>query len=113
MSDESVVIKIPKQYLHYNFAHFIDLITKYPIVTRKLLLIYSSELFFGDAANDAKNKALSEGWTVFKYGGINATKANIEAAIQNENPDFVLHFDHGNSYQLFGNGLVLMHYQAI
>jgi hypothetical protein len=106
MPDEAAVIKIPKQYLQYNFGHFIDLITKYPIVTRKLLLIYSTELFFEDAAKDAKNKALSGGWTVFEYGGSNATKANIENSIQNDNPDFVLHFDHGNNYQLGGNGVV-------
>lgn len=103
---EDIVIKIPEQYLHYNLAHFLDLLVKYPIVTRKLLLIYSSEYFWEDGAKDAKNKALSEGWTVFEYGGSNATKSNIEAAIQNENPDFILHYNHGNSYQLFGNGLV-------
>ncbi len=72
----------------------------YPFVTRRLLLVYqnlpndSVTTVTSKAANEIKSVAMSEGWTIDELGGNNATKQNVEASINQNNPDFILHFGH-------------------
>jgi hypothetical protein len=51
---------------------------------------------------NAKQKALDEGWDVVDLDANAATRAAIEAAITNEQPDLVLHFDHGSAMTMWG-----------
>ena len=49
-----------------------------------------------------KQKAIDEGWTVTDLSAGDATKAKVEAAINNDNPDLILHWDHGGTLTLCG-----------
>ncbi len=90
-------------------GQFLDLLSKYPIVTRKLLLI--RPLRTGDgytefchaAAELLKQDAQTGGWTVNDLAGNNATRAAVLNAIQQDDPDFVIHYGHSiNMHNLSG-----------
>jgi hypothetical protein len=72
----------------------------YPIVTRKLLIIYqdlpndSVTAVTSKAAKNIISPAQSEGWTIEELGGNNATKQNVTNKINTYNPDFILHYGH-------------------
>jgi hypothetical protein len=53
-------------------------------------------------AEDVKTKANAEGWDVTDLDANNATRANIENALNNVKPHLVIHYDHGSSLTLWG-----------
>jgi hypothetical protein len=78
-------------------------------VSKKLLIIrpnvpgdnYTS-MFSYQAAEQVKSKAIAEGWTVTDLQANNTNRANVEQTINSVNPDFIIHYDHGSSYALYG-----------
>jgi hypothetical protein len=110
MSDTFAIdekLTIDKKLLSQNLFTLLELIKKYPIVTRKLLLvrplISQPHVSLEDAlgyeamnviADDFKKEAQAAKWKVIDLKGNNATKANILNAINTENPDFFVYFGH-------------------
>ena len=78
-------------------------------VSKKLLIIrpkvigdnYTS-MFSYQAAEQVKSKAITEGWTVTDLQANDTNRANVEQTINSINPDFIIHYDHGSSYALYG-----------
>jgi hypothetical protein len=54
------------------------------------------------AAGQVKTKAIAEGWTVTDLTANNTNRANVETTINSVKPDFIIHYDHGSSYTLYG-----------
>ncbi|XHH08308.1 MAG: hypothetical protein ACFCUE_12155 [Candidatus Bathyarchaeia archaeon] len=83
---------------------------KYRIVTSKKLLIIRSNvpqdaytMFFSFLAGQkVKEKAVAEGWTVTDLQANDTNRANVEKTIRDFKPDFIMHFDHGTQYALYG-----------
>lgn len=78
-------------------------------VSKKLLIIRPkvvgdnyTALFSYQAAELVKTKAIAEGWTVTDLQAGNTNRANVEQTINSVNPDFIIHYDHGSSYALYG-----------
>jgi hypothetical protein len=78
-------------------------------VSKKLLIIRPNvpgdnytALFSYNAAEQVKTKAVAEGWTVTDLKANDTNKANVELTINNVKPDFIIHYDHGSSYTLYG-----------
>lgn len=79
------------------------------IVSKKLLLIrpnapgdtYTTQ-FSHPAAELVKNKAVTENWSVTDLSGNDANKSNVESKLNTINPDFVIQYDHGGTYTLYG-----------
>jgi len=59
-------------------------------------------MFSHQAAEQVKNKANAEGWTVTDLQGNDTNRTNIEQTINSVNPDFIIHYDHGSEYTLYG-----------
>jgi hypothetical protein len=78
-------------------------------VSKKLLIIrpkvngdnYTS-MFSFQAAELVKTKAVAEGWTVTDLQATDTNRANVESTISSINPDFIIHYDHGSDYALYG-----------
>lgn len=89
---------------------YANLLSKWRFKTSKKLLIIRPNVpgdnytaaFSYNAAEQVKTKALAEGWTVTDLAANNANRANIEQTINNIKPDFIIHYDHGSSYTLYG-----------
>jgi len=89
---------------------YANLIRKYLFRTSKKLLIIRPNVpgdnytaaFSYNAAEQVKTKAIAEGWTVTDLAANNANRTNIEQTINNIKPDFIVHYDHGSSYTLYG-----------
>ena len=88
-----------------SIAEFIEQINKYPVVTRKLLLIRplrltdQAEVFMNKVADEVKKGALKGNWDINDLKGNQATKKNILDAIKNKKPDFIMYFGHSyNTY---------------
>jgi hypothetical protein len=62
---------------------------------------YTSDFSY-QAAEAVKTKALAEGWTVTDLTMNNANRANVESTINSVKPDFIIHYDHGSNYTLYG-----------
>jgi hypothetical protein len=78
-------------------------------VSKKLVIIRSNvpgdnytTQFSYLAGEQAKNKAIAEGWTVTDLQANNTNRANVEQTINNIKPDFIIHFDHGSQYAIYG-----------
>ena len=86
------------------------LINKWRLRTSKKLLIIRPNVpgdnytvaFSNLAAEQVKSKAIAEGWTVTDLQGTNANRTNIEQTINDVKPDFIIHYDHGSSFTLYG-----------
>ena len=91
--------------LSYN-----NLLSKWRFRTSKKLLIIRpnvpgdnyTAMFSYNAAEQVKTKAVAEGWTVTDLAGNNANPTNVEQKINSIKPDFIVHYDHGSSYTLYG-----------
>jgi hypothetical protein len=78
-------------------------------ISKKLLIIrpkvtgdnYTS-MFSFQAAEAVKAKAVAEGWTVTDLQATDTNRAKVEATINSVNPDFIIHYDHGSDYALYG-----------
>lgn len=88
-----------------SIADFLEQLKKYPVVTRKLLLIRplrltdQGEVFMNKVADDVKKVALKGNWDIKDLKGNQATKKNILYAIKNKQPDFIMYFGHSyNTY---------------
>jgi hypothetical protein len=89
---------------------YATLIKKWRLTTSKKLVIIRpnvpgdnyTAMFSCNAAGLVKSKAISEGWAVTDLLANNANRANIEATINSIKPDFIIHYDHGSSYTLYG-----------
>ncbi|MCW4000908.1 MAG: hypothetical protein NWE93_11780 [Candidatus Bathyarchaeota archaeon] len=89
---------------------YANLIKKWRLTTSKKLVIIRpnvpgdnyTAMFSYNAAGLVKAKAVSEGWTVTDLQANSASRANIEATINSVKPDFIIHYDHGSSYTLYG-----------
>jgi hypothetical protein len=83
---------------------------KWRFATSKKLLIIRSNVpkdnyttYFSFLAGEkVKAKAIAEGWTVTDLQANNTNRANVEQTITNVKPDFIIHFDHGSQYALYG-----------
>jgi hypothetical protein len=83
---------------------------KYRYVTSKKLLIIRSNVprdnytvYFSFLCGEkAKAKAEAEGWTVTDLQANNANRATVEQTIRDFKPDFIMHFDHGSQYTIYG-----------
>ena len=53
-------------------------------------------------AANAKQKAIDQGWTVVDLDAGAATRTAIENAITTEQPDLIMHFDHGSEMTMWG-----------
>lgn len=75
---------------------------------KKLLLIrpkIPNDAFttnFSHPASDLGDKARAEGWQVTELEGNATTPNNVKDRIQNEDPDFIIHYDHGGIDKLYG-----------
>jgi hypothetical protein len=86
------------------------LIIRWRIVKSKKLLIIRpncpgdnyTTLFSFPAAELVKTKAVAEVWTVTDLQGNNTNRANVESNINTVKPDFVIHYDHGSTFTLYG-----------
>jgi hypothetical protein len=102
-----------------TFADVFDLLSKYPIVTRKLLLVsqilptvsdtkspdYGSYMYTyitNKAAKLVRQHAESKNWKVTYLEGDNATKNKIINTIKTEKPDCFMWYGHSNSSTLYG-----------
>jgi hypothetical protein len=89
---------------------YTKLIEKWRLKTSKKLVIIRPNVpgdnytaaFSYNAAELVKTKAVAEGWTVTDLTANNTNKANVELTINNVKPDFIIHYDHGSSYTLYG-----------
>ncbi|MFX1536212.1 MAG: hypothetical protein ACFFDI_18505 [Promethearchaeota archaeon] len=104
MSDIPQIV-IPEKILTMNISSILDLLLKYPIVTRKLLIIaplrpnHDEEVAMNNVAADLEIKAKNVGWDVTYLKGNAATKTNIVNNINNWKPDFIVYYGHSlNSY---------------
>ena len=87
-----------------------QLLIRWRLVTSKKLLIVRpncpgdnyTTLFSFPSAELVKTKAVAEGWTVTDLQGNNANRANVESNINSKTPDFVIHYDHGSNFTLYG-----------
>jgi hypothetical protein len=83
---------------------------KYRFVTSKKLLIIRPciggdgyTMFFSFLAGEkVRDKAIAEGWTVIDLQTTDTNRANVEKTIQDFKPDFIVHYDHGSQYALYG-----------
>ena len=79
------------------------------IVSKKLLLIrpnapgdvYTTQFSF-PAAELVKNKAVAQKWSVTDLAGNDTNKSNVESKLNTINPDFVIQYDHGGTFTLYG-----------
>jgi hypothetical protein len=86
------------------------LLVRWKIVTSKKLLIIRpncpgdnyTTLFSFPSAGLVKNKAVAEGWTVTDLQGNNTNRANVETNINTVKPDYIIHYDHGSDFTLYG-----------
>jgi hypothetical protein len=86
------------------------LISRWKFVRSKKLLIVRpncpgdnyTTLFSFPAATLVKNKAVAEGWVVTDLQGNNTNRANVESNINTTKPDYVIHYDHGSNFTLYG-----------
>lgn len=62
---------------------------------------YTSDFSY-QAAEAVKTKALAEGWTVTDLTMNDTNRANVESTINTVKPDFIIHYDHGSNYTLYG-----------
>lgn len=89
---------------------YANLLSKLRFKTSKKLLIIRPNVpgdnytaaFSYNAAEQVKAKAIAEGWTVTDLAANNANRANVEQKINDIKPDFIIHYDHGSSYTLYG-----------
>jgi hypothetical protein len=87
-----------------------QLIKRWRLVKSKKLLIIRpncpgdnyTTLFSFPSATIVKNKATAEGWTVTDLQGNNTNRSNVESNLNSGKPDFVIHYDHGSSFTLYG-----------
>jgi pimeloyl-ACP methyl ester carboxylesterase len=98
---KDVVLKIDPSLLSgMTVLHLIDMIGKYPLVTRKMLLIVPNrgtdhlETVMNAAADKMKVEAVAKLWSVIDLRGNGASKAAILNALRKEKPDFVAYFGH-------------------
>jgi hypothetical protein len=77
--------------------------------SKKLLLIRPmitnddwTSKFSHPASADLKEKALAQGWEVTELECDDTNRINVENKIQNVDPDFIIHYDHGGHDKLFG-----------
>ncbi len=83
---------------------------KYRYITSKKLLIIRSNVpgdnyttFFSFLCGEkARDKAVLEGWTVTDLQANNTNRATVEQTIRDFKPDFIMHFDHGSQYTIYG-----------
>lgn len=86
------------------------LIIRWRLVKSKKVLIIRpncpgdnyTTLFSFPAATLVKNKAVAEGWTVTDLQGNNTNRTNVESNINTVKPDYVIHYDHGSNFTLYG-----------
>lgn len=98
---QDVIWKIDPNILSgISLLDFVDLFSKYPLVTRKMLLIVPKrpndklEVVMNAAADKMKVEAEARNWTVIDLRGNSATKTAILDKLQNEKPDFVAYYGH-------------------
>jgi hypothetical protein len=101
-------IEFPDKVLNMNLASIIDLLNKYPIVTRKLLLIrplrpnHPEEVAINNVADAFVKKAKDANWDVTDLKGNSATPTNIINNIKNWKPDFVVYYGHSYNSNIPG-----------
>lgn len=95
LSTKYVIVKFP--YWKYFFKK-----SKMIMIRPKLPNDLYTEQFSYDAAELVKNKAISENWTVIDLKMNDASREKVSYNINEENPDFVCHYDHGGTYTLWG-----------
>jgi hypothetical protein len=85
--------------------NLIEMLSKYPIVTRKMLLVVPErpnndlEGVMSDVATAMVAEAKKKSWDVKELRGNNASKINILDALSNWKPDFFVYYGHSlNSY---------------
>jgi hypothetical protein len=89
---------------------YANLLNRWRLKTSKKLLLIRpnvpgdnyTAVFSYNAAEQVKTKAVAEGWTVTDLAANNANRANIETTVNSVKPDFIIHYDHGSSYTLYG-----------
>lgn len=94
---------------HYLIKRYIELLGPFVLLRKRLLIVrpkvtgdaYTDQFSF-DAATLVKNKAISEGWIVTDLQGNDASREKVTWAINEKNPNFVIHYDHGSTYVLWG-----------
>jgi hypothetical protein len=86
------------------------LLVRWRIIKSKKLLIIRpncpgdnyTTLFSFPAATLVKNKAVAESWTVTDLQGNNTNRSNVESNINTIKPDYIIHYDHGSTFTLYG-----------
>lgn len=104
---KSADLKIdPSALANVTALDLLNMITKYPVVTRKMLLIVPQikgdnlEAQFNAAADKLKTEATAKLWTVTELRGTAATTSAILNALATEDPDFVVYYGHSVSSNL-------------
>jgi len=80
-----------------------------PWLLKKLLIVRPkkpgdayTEQFSFPAAELVKNKAVLEGWIVIDLQANDASREKVTSAITEQKPSFVIQYDHGSTYVLWG-----------
>jgi hypothetical protein len=93
-------IKVSEKVLSMKMSSILDLLNKYPIVTRRLLLIrplrpgHDEEVAINKVADALVVKAKEADWEVKDLKGNSATPNNIVNTINNWKPDFLVYYGH-------------------
>ncbi|MGB5559028.1 MAG: hypothetical protein WBN04_13585 [Paracoccaceae bacterium] len=101
---KSANLKIdPSALASVSALDLLHMISKYPVVTRKMLLIVPQikgdnlEVQMNAAADKLKTEATAKVWTVTELRGTAATTSAILSALTLEDPDFVVYYGHSVS----------------
>jgi len=103
-------IELPELAKVKDILSLSNLVIRWKIVKSKKLLIirpncpgdtYTTQFSF-PSAELVKTKAVAEGWTVTDLQGNNTNRANVESNINTVKPDFVIHYDHGSNFTIYG-----------
>jgi hypothetical protein len=93
-------LEISGKVLNMSMGSILDLLSKYPIVTRKLLLIRplrpnnDGDAYINEVADAFVSEADKADWDVLDLKGNNATPSNIYNEIKNWKPDWVVYYGH-------------------
>lgn len=96
-------------YPYVSLAHMYQYVGQYVLKLKTLLIIRPkvigdpyTELFSFPAAELVKTKANSEGWLITDLQANNSSREKLTWAINEKNPDFIIHYDHGHDFHLSG-----------
>jgi hypothetical protein len=109
MSSKTVIAQVAK--VEYNYQDYLSIskLRKLWWASKNALIIRPkfpndnyTVWFSHPAAELVKTKAVAEGWTVTDLQGNDTNRAKVTQTLNNTPTDFVIHYDHGSDYTMWG-----------